>query len=105
MQRFFAQQFYIDTKSLRFIKLRTIQKLKIREWQKKLVEIAGLCGMASEPRSGGVRKTRPFGGSAGSPIFGTLAGAGARGILSPPPKICGRKFRPQKRTDLLTIAL
>ena len=35
MQRFFAQQFYIDTKSLRFIKLRTIQKLKIREWQKK----------------------------------------------------------------------
>ena len=61
MQRFFAQQFYIDTKSLRFIKLRTIQKLKIREWQKKLVEIAGHCGAAFEPRSGVARKTRPFG--------------------------------------------
>jgi len=45
------------------------------------------------------RRLSPAVGVCGRPF-----GAGARGILPPPPKICGRKFRPQKRTDLLTSA-
>ena len=34
----------------------------------------GRCGLAIEARSGGARKTRPFGGSAGSPTFGAGPG-------------------------------
>ena len=60
---------------------------KIRQKRKR-----GFRGGA--PRRGGARKTRPFGGSAGS---GTLAGAGARGILPPSLKNLRTKISSTKK--------